>query len=155
MIYSKRRRGGQRNHYTRKSFRVKRYKHYGGAGDKLWINDEEEDSINNLIDEFKKIKNPGDEHRARLKNQLETILSSIVNRAEKKKNDVVNELASIQHISKEIMGDENNLSNDDKARKAELRTLSTEKTKTLNEMRSNYQSAKDYKKSILDMAVRI
>lgn len=32
MIYSKRRKGGQRKYYTRKSFRLKRYKHYGGAG---------------------------------------------------------------------------------------------------------------------------
>ena len=144
MIYSKRRRGGQRKYYTRRSFRVKRYKHYGGA----WINDEDKESINELVYRLGRM-NPGT-GRIILENQLTTILRSIVNRAEQKNREVKEELDSINVMYRKIIGDENKLSDDDKARKAELRTLSTAKTKTLNEMRSNYQSALQYQKSILD-----
>jgi len=148
MIYSKRRKGGQRKYYTRKSFRLKQYKHYGGAGadDKSWINDKEEKSINNLIDELKMIKNPGDDRR-RLEEQLKTILISIVERAEHKKNDVYKEYES---INQQIHSYSRNTN---KENIASLHALYIGKLDALNMMRSNYNSALQYQKAILDVHV--
>jgi predicted RNase H-like nuclease (RuvC/YqgF family) len=150
MIYSKRRRGGQRKYYTRKSFRVKRYKHYG-AGGKPWMSDEDEKSIEDLVNQLSKM-NPGDE-RIQLENQLKQKLSSIVEKAEKEKNDAQNEFKSIHNMILSIKGSvsTNNLIDDDKRQIEILHTQLEYTKKILEMMRFNHNEALTYKKEILNI----
>lgn len=92
------------------------------------------------------IKNPGDDRR-RLEEQLKTILISIVERAEHKKNAVNKEYES---INQQIQSYSRNTN---KEKIASLHALYIGKLDALNMMRSNYNSALQYQKAILDVHV--